>query len=103
MRRYGLLSSRPQRMLQKLGHVLDDVAHPGLFARSSRPGFGWRGFYQAERVAYTMQYGFNPVPLTALNATAQAYPVATRVVVYGGGSYLVWELGSNLYEIIQLR
>ncbi|MEP0347102.1 RHS repeat-associated core domain-containing protein [Rhodopirellula bahusiensis] len=89
--RWGVLSTRNQRIMHELGHVLDDVANPGLFARSGQAGFGWRGFYNAERVAYTTQYGFNPAPLTAFNATAQAYPIGTRIVVIGGTTYAVYE------------
>lgn len=89
--RYSLLSSRNQRIMHELGHVLDDLADPGLFARSAQPGFGWRGFYNTERVAYTTQYGFNPYPLTAFNATAQAYPITTRVVVIGGTVYVIYK------------
>ena len=67
--------------MHELGHVLDDIANPGLFARSSTPGFGVRGFYDAESVAYFMQSGrFRPLS-AGFNATAQAYPLATRVAV----------------------
>ncbi len=96
--RYGLLSSRDQRIMHELGHVLDDLANPGLFARSAQSGFGWRGFYNAERVAYTTQYGFNPYPLTAFSATAQAYPIRTRVVVIGGATYVIYELYEALND-----
>jgi hypothetical protein len=77
--------------MHELGHVLDDIANPGLFIRSGQSDFGWRGFYNAERVAYTTQYGFNPSLLTAFNATAQAYPIGTRAVVIGGATYAIYE------------
>jgi hypothetical protein len=89
--RWGVLSTRNQRIMHELGHVLDDVANPGLFGRAGQTGFGWRGFYNAERIAYTLQYGFNPSPLTAFNATAQAYPLGTRVVVIGGTAFAIYE------------
>ena len=79
--RHGILSTRTQRFAHELGHVLDDIANPGLFSRSAQPGFGFSGFYRAESVAYTLQYGFNPAPLSALNAGFQSNPVITTAIV----------------------
>lgn len=83
--RLNLLSSRDAAISHELGHVLDDVAS-GAFTRATEPGFGFSGFYQAESIAYRMQYGFNPAPLTAFNALGQAYPTATRIAVWGTGA-----------------
>jgi hypothetical protein len=91
--KYGLgLSTRQQRIMHELGHVLDDMANPGLFANAEN--MRYRGFYSAERIAYTMQYGFNPLPLTAFNAANQAHPVATKVVI-GGGVVVVYYVRSK--------
>jgi hypothetical protein len=60
---------------------LDDLANPGLFQRAGEAGFGFRGFYNAERIAYTIQYGRNPVPLTLFNAGMQSHPYTTTVIV----------------------
>ncbi len=95
--RFGLVTpTRQGRILHELGHVLDDVAHPGLFARSAEPGFGYSGFLKAERVAYAMQYGPGSVrgavlaPFASVN---QAHPVATKVVlgtIIAGEGYFIY-------------
>ncbi len=86
----SLLSTRTQRIAHELGHVLDDLSKPGLFQRAGQAGFGFEGFYKAERVAYMMQYGRNPVPLTLFNAGMQSHPYTTTAIVGGFivGGYL---------------
>ena len=79
-----------------LDNVLDDLSNPGLFSRSSGKGFGFKGFYDAERIAYTMQYGKNPVPLTAFNAGMQSNPKTTTIVA-GGVVYVVFESSSYIF------
>jgi hypothetical protein len=97
--RRGLVTpTREGRILHELGHVLDDVANPGLFERSAQPGFGFREFLRAERVAYGMQYGPGSIrgavlaPYAAVNS---AYPTATKIIVIGGGAagttYLIYK------------
>lgn len=88
----SLLSTRTQRIAHELGHVLDDLAQPGLFQRAGQAGFGFRGFYKAERVAYMMQYGRNPVPLTLFYAGMQSHPYTTTAIVGGfivGGYFFI--------------
>ncbi|MFT3784844.1 MAG: RHS repeat-associated core domain-containing protein [Tepidisphaeraceae bacterium] len=86
--RVSLLSSRSQRILHELGHVLDDVRTPGMF--DAEATYGFSQFYDAEKVAYTMQYGFNPAPLTAFNAAAQAHPLIMQGSVYGLSAYGIY-------------
>jgi hypothetical protein len=84
--RRGLFNTRWQRVAHELGHVLDDIANPGLFERATQPGFGFRNYFRAESVAYRFQYGFNPIPLTALNAGFQSHPIITAGI-FGGWFY----------------
>lgn len=51
----SLVSSRNQRIMHELSHVLDDVAYSRLFARSGQSEFGWRDFGSAERAACITQ------------------------------------------------
>jgi hypothetical protein len=82
--RLTLLSSREGAISHELGHLLDDIANPGLFSRATQSGFGFSGFYNAESIAYTMQYGLNPAPLTAFNAGLQSHPYLTASILGGG-------------------
>jgi hypothetical protein len=94
--RQGIISTQWNRTAHELGHVLDDIANPGLFQRAGQPGFGFSGYYRAESVAYTMQYGFNPAPITALNAGFQSHPVVTTVII-GGTTIGVYEASTYLF------
>ena len=94
--RRGVFTSRWQRIAHELGHVLDDIANPGLFQRGSAAGFGFRGFYRAERAAYTMQYGFNPIPLTAFSASIQSHPYLTLAGIIAA-SYGASRIGRRLF------
>ncbi len=101
--RIPLLGTKSMIIRHELGHILDDVARPGIFSASERGGisrlfynsYGFRNFYRAERVAYLMQYGRNPVPLTAINAAAQVSP-ATAYGAVGGlvtwAFYNIWQV-----------
>jgi hypothetical protein len=86
----SMLSTRSQRIMHELGHVLDGIKQPGLFEKAASPGFGFSNFYRAEKVAYQMQYGFNPVPITVLNAGFQSSKTVTSSIV-AGSAYGIYE------------
>ena len=69
--------------------------------RSVQPGFGVGEFYEAEKVAYSMQYGAGSIrgavlaPCAALNS---AYPTATKIVTIGGSIIVIGASGYVIYE-----
>ena len=90
------------RISHELGHVLDDIARPGLFetAADAGPNFGFSDFYRAESTAYRLQYGFNPIPLAAFNAGMQSNPYLTIGITAAGAagaSYLLRDPLSDLF------
>jgi hypothetical protein len=87
-----------QRILHELGHVLDDLAHPGLFGREN---YTWREFFDTESIAYFTQYSRKRPGLAAFNATAQRFPGTARAIEYsiGGGSIIgVGYMGYGIYK-----
>ena len=71
--------------------MLDDLANPGLFGRSS---YTWRQFLDAENIAYFTQYGRYLPLLARFSATAQRFPVASNII---GGTALAGSGGGLLY------
>jgi hypothetical protein len=86
--RYNLgAGSRAERIRHELGHVLDDVANPGLFQRSLNPAaFGYKGFKQTEATAYFMQFGRERPTLQTVNAFNQRWPYAIPIGIVAGTS-----------------
>lgn len=100
--RTGLITpTREGRIFHELGHVLDDIRSPGLFERSAQPGFGLKGYHEAERVAYAMQYGEGSIrgavlaPYAALHS---AYPTATKIVTIGESIIVISASGYVIYK-----
>jgi hypothetical protein len=93
--RFGVISSREQRILHELGHVLDDVANPGLFAESTRAGFGYSGYLRAERVAFSMQYGprtIRAAVMAPFTAFAEVHPVVAYGALATADVYLTYKV-----------
>jgi hypothetical protein len=97
------------RMRHELGHLLDDIARPGLMASSLNAAkFGWGRFFGAEMVAFGTQFGprshllwitpgMRRVYFSALTASANRFGM-----LVGGGGFLVGTIGTpalliNLY------
>jgi hypothetical protein len=100
--RGGIITrTREGRIFHELGHLLDDIRSPGMFARAAQRGFGVRGFYAAEKVAYGIQYGPRSIRgavLTPIGALYGAYPTATTVGIWGfSGAMTLWA-GYRIYE-----
>jgi hypothetical protein len=103
--RRGLITpTRKGRIFHELGHVLDDLRNPGLFERSAQRSFGVRGFYEAEKVAYGMQYGPGSIRgavLAPYGAIYGAYPTATTVGAVMFSATTVSALGYVIYERVR--
>gem|GEM_PF-4111795 len=81
--RLGLKTWVEQRILHELGHVLDDLAHPGLFGKDK---YTWREYFDTESIAYFTQYGRKRPGLAAFNATAQRFPRTANTIGFGIGA-----------------
>jgi hypothetical protein len=97
------LFSRTGRMRHELGHVLDEIAHPGLMARSRDPrAFGFIGYFKAEMTAFgTQLHPYNPVRpwLAGLTASHNRFGYWGSVPYIGGS---VAALSGAEYLLLQL-
>jgi hypothetical protein len=77
------------RARHELAHVLDEIANPGLMARSANPSnLGFAGFLRAEISAYRIQSGlYNPAAFWAGGLTASSSRFGTAgAALYVGGT-----------------
>ena len=92
--RGGLFSSSG-RMRHELGHVLDELAHPGLMASSANPrAFGFMGYFKAEMVAFGTQLSpFNPARpwLAGLTASHNRFGYWGSIPFMAGSAIGVYE------------
>jgi len=94
----GLLSTFDQRIAHEAGHVLNDIMDPGLFANEANLSFSQ--VYQAESFAYSIQYGFNPLPLSAFNAGMQVNPYLTLGILAVGTGAATYTLQDTLGDML---
>jgi RHS repeat-associated protein len=95
----GTSAMRTRRIYHELGHVLDDIANPGLFSRSTnRAAFGYQGFKDAEAVAYFMQFGRQRPTWEAINAFSQRWPEATYLGI-GGAAYVTYRISEKVVSL----
>jgi hypothetical protein len=90
-------------MRHELGHILDEIAYPGLMARSRDPkAFGFIGYFRAEMTAFGVQlHPYNPARpwLAGLTASHNRFGYWGSVPYIGGSAAA---LSGAEYLLLQL-
>jgi hypothetical protein len=91
-------------MRHELGHVLDEIANPGLSSQAAQnpATFGYWGFYDAEMTAYGIQLGvYNPIRpyMAGLTAAHNRFGWPGSIIYVGITSYIGYKIESEIFHI----
>ena len=100
----GGLFSQAGRMRHEHGHLLDEIARPGLMTLSQNPrAFGFMGFFRAEMVAFGTLYNrFNPARpwLSGLTASHNRFGYWGSIPFAVGSASSAYELETRLLDFL---